>query len=130
MVSTVAGTSQSALASVCGSSNGVGTAASFCSIASNLAVDTALALYIADNSYNIIRKITSSGVVSTFAGSGASSSIDGIGTAATIWSPRGICLDSTGNLFVSETGSNYKIRKIIIATGILYIGSLIFCAIF
>ena len=76
------------------------------------------------------RTLYFSGVVSTFAGSGTFSSIDGIGTAATIWSPRGICLDSTGNLFVSETGSNYKIRKIIIATGILYIGSLIFCAIF
>ena len=61
-----------------------------------------------------------SGVVSTFVGSGASSSIDGIGTAATIWSPRGICLDSTGNLFVSETGSNYKIRAVAIATGIVF----------
>ena len=61
LVSTVAGTSPSARTYTCGSSNGVGTAASFCSSVTNLAVDSALDLYLADNSYNRIRKITSSG---------------------------------------------------------------------
>ena len=57
------------------------------------------------------------GVVSTIVGSGASSSLDGIGIAASMSNPRGICVDSTGNIFFSEGSPAHKIRRVVIATG-------------
>lgn len=68
-------------------------------------------VYVADSGNNRIRKITAAGVVSTFAGSGVLGSVDGIGTAATFASPSGIAIDSTGNLFVTNT-DDHNIRKI------------------
>lgn len=60
---------------------------------------------------NFIRKITPAAVVTTFAGSGAAGSANGTGTAATFRSPRGIVIDSSDNLYVTDY-LNYTIRKI------------------
>src|ERR1700761_4785551 len=70
-------------------------------------------LYIADALNNVIREITSAGVVTTFAGSstGASGFTDGTGTAALFNTPAGLAIDPSGNLFVSDK-SNNAIRKI------------------
>jgi sugar lactone lactonase YvrE len=68
-------------------------------------------LYVADVWSHKIRKITPAGVVSTFAGSGVKSSVDGIGTAATFNEPSGLAIDSAGNFYVGETVGQ-KIRKI------------------
>ncbi|HEY3334659.1 MAG TPA: hypothetical protein VGK16_05415 [Candidatus Limnocylindrales bacterium] len=68
-------------------------------------------LYVADAYNNKIRKISSDGVVSTFAGSGTGASIDGTGTDASFNVPVGLEFDAVGNLFVSD-GSGDKIRKI------------------
>lgn len=68
-------------------------------------------VYVADSTNNRIRKITAAGVVSTFAGSGALGSVDGIGTAAMFATPSGIAIDSTGNLFVANF-DDHNIRKI------------------
>lgn len=68
-------------------------------------------LYIADAGNNRIRKINSSGIVSTFAGSGVAGSVNGTGTAAQFNNPTGIVIDGSGNLYVTDSGSN-KIRKI------------------
>jgi hypothetical protein len=59
----------------------------------------------------IIRKITSAGVVTTFAGSGLNGSADGNGTAASFNQPSSLTIDSSGNLFVVDYGNN-NIRKI------------------
>ncbi|MEQ1732320.1 MAG: T9SS type A sorting domain-containing protein [Bacteroidia bacterium] len=69
-------------------------------------------IYVADESANKIKKITPAGVVTTFAGSGLPSSIDGTGTASSFSSPRGICSDVAGNIYVSEGYSSHRIRKI------------------
>jgi sugar lactone lactonase YvrE len=74
---------------------------------------------VADSENNTIRKITSTGVVSTFAGTaGTCGTADLTGTSASFCSPSGVAIDSAGNLFVADTG-NSTIRKIVISTGVV-----------
>ena len=62
---------------------------------------------------NLIRKITSAGVVTTFAGS-TGGTTDGTGTAAQFINPRGIIYDAfSGNLFVAEASN--RVRKVTLA---------------
>lgn len=103
VVSTFAGTGTG------GNSDGIGTVASFIN-PYGLTVDISGNVYVTDLGYNLIRKITATGVVSTLAGYGVGS-VDGIGTAASFSSPKGIAVDASGNLFVADTGNNI-IRKI------------------
>lgn len=93
-----------------GSANGTGIAASFNS-PMGIALDAAGNVYVADYNNHKIRKITSAGVVTTFAGSGSTGSIDGSGVAASFSYPRGVAIDGSGNIFVADQGNN-KIRKI------------------
>jgi hypothetical protein len=90
--------------------DGTGTGASF-NLPMDLTIDKNNNLYIADYSNHRIRKITSAGVVTTFAGSGTASNGDGIGTNAGLNNPIGIAIDQNGNLYVSNVG-NSTIRKI------------------
>ena len=75
-----------------------------------MAVDSSGILYVADDENHRIRKITSAGVVSTFAGS-RSGYHDATGTEAQFNFPSGVAVDSSGNLYVADTGNN-RIRKI------------------
>jgi len=93
-----------------GDDDGTGAAASFNGPA-GLAVDTGGNVYVADALNNKIRKITSGGVVTTFAGSGAQGAAEGTGTAASFFLPSGIALDAAGNSYVADVG-NSKIRKV------------------
>ena len=103
-VSTFAGTGTA------GAVDGIGSAASF-NAPSGIAIDATGNLYVADRANNKIRKITSAGVVSTFAGSGTAGAADGTGTAASFNSPQGVAVDASGNVYVADDG-NHKIRKI------------------
>jgi sugar lactone lactonase YvrE len=94
-----------------GSADGTGSAARFTS-PSEVAVDSANNLYVADTGNHTIRKITPAGLVSTFAGSpGMPGSADGTGAAARFNSPIGLSLDGAGNLYVGDA-DNDTIRKI------------------
>lgn len=93
-----------------GSVDGLGTAAKF-GRPEGIAIDAIGNVYVADFNNNKIRKITSVGEVTTFAGSGVPGSADGTGTAAKFNRPRDITIDSFGNLFVTDSG-NHNIRKI------------------
>lgn len=89
-----------------GSADGTGSAARFSS-PSGVAVDNSGSVYVADFDNSTIRKITSSGVVTTLAGSaGQSGSIDGTGGAARFGFPNGVAVDGAGNLFVADSGNS------------------------
>ncbi|MDP6770717.1 MAG: Ig-like domain-containing protein, partial [Anaerolineales bacterium] len=93
-----------------GSTDGTGTAASF-SYPQGVAVDFNSNVYVADQSNNLIRKITPAGVVTTLAGSGSEGSTNGTGTAASFDNPVGVAVDGSGNVYVADL-SNNLIRKI------------------
>ena len=78
-----------------------------------VAVDSSGNVYVADMWNNRIRKITSAGVVTTLAGSDARTAghKNGAGTAARFNSPRGVAVDSSGNVYVADAYNN-RIRKI------------------
>ncbi|GAA3973378.1 NHL repeat-containing protein [Mucilaginibacter dorajii] len=69
-------------------------------------------LYVADRGNNLIRKVTTAGVVTTFAGNRAAAQVDNLtGTSASFNKPSGIAVDASGNLYVADS-FNYSIRKI------------------
>jgi len=69
-------------------------------------------LYVADSGNHRIRKITSNGAVSVFAGSDHVGSVDGDGTKAYFYRPYAIAIDQRcGDLFVSDFEAQ-KIRRI------------------
>jgi sugar lactone lactonase YvrE len=106
VVTTLAG-----LPGVPGSSDGVGTTARFYS-PNAVAVDGTGNVFVADVGNFTIRKITSAGVVTTFAGAaGQSGNVDGTGASARFGftsGKTGLVVDSVGNLYVADG----NIRKI------------------
>lgn len=102
----------------CGSNDGGGTMSWAASIRGpwGLCTDpTGTIMYLADSFNHRIRKIDlTSGLVTTIAGS-TEGYTDGVGTAAKFALPRDVCMDSNGNLFVTDN-SNHKIRKIDLST--------------
>ena len=108
-VTTLAGSSA-------GFANGTGVAAQFNS-PSSVAVDDSGNVYVADSSNNRIRKITSTGVVTTLAGSGTAGASDGTGTGAQFSWPFGVAVDKFGVVYVSDQ-NNHRIRTIS-ATGVV-----------
>ena len=68
-------------------------------------------IYIADSQNHCIRKISASGYVSTFAGSGIAGFANGDATAAQFNTPYALAVDASENLYVTESTS-HAIRKI------------------
>ncbi|MDB5097428.1 MAG: hypothetical protein JWM80_1849, partial [Cyanobacteria bacterium RYN_339] len=104
VVTTVAGNGAA------GSQDGAGKGASFRS-PKGIAADPKGTMFVADYGNNLIRKVTSDGVVSVFAGSGTAGHVNGLGKAAQFNKPVGITVDATGVVYVSEEGSQ-ELRKI------------------
>jgi len=75
-------------------------------------------IFLADPGNRRIRQITPLGVVTTLAGSGSSTSVDGTGTSASIGHPVDIVCDSLGNIYVTDSNQQ-RIRKIVISTRIV-----------
>jgi sugar lactone lactonase YvrE len=78
-----------------------------------VALDADGNLYIADTGNSRIRKVDTSGIISTVAGkSGSGYSGDGgAATNATLKSPWGVALDAFGDLYIADLGNN-RIRKV------------------
>jgi NHL repeat len=66
---------------------------------------------VSDTGNNRIRRIDSSGVVTTFAGNGTAAFVDGACASASFNGPRAIAADAAGNVYVSDNG-NSVIRRI------------------
>jgi len=107
MVSTLAGSARQG-----GTNDGMGTNASFSSPA-GIAVDSADNLYVADGSSTIRRlaQVGGNWFVSTIGGlADTTGSSDGAGSSALFYSPAGIAVDASDNLYVGDT-FNCMIRK-------------------
>jgi serine/threonine-protein kinase len=111
-VFTLAGGSTSGVLS--GGINGVGSAALF-SGPRGIAVDALGSVYVADTNNHKIRLIYPNRTVITLAGGSSSGvlfgSINGVGSAALFKSPRGVAVDASGAVYVTDT-DNHKVRLI------------------
>ena len=106
VVSTLAGSNSS-----CGSANGTGSAATF-NWPWGLAVEpSGNNIYVADTDNGLIRRVTSAGVVSTFAGIAGSNFADGPVSTARFSFPGGVAAGSDGTVYIADSGNN-RIRKI------------------
>src|SRR5664280_2591649 len=106
VVSTIAGA-----AGITGSVDGAGSAARFFRPA-GLAIDSADNLYVSDTGNDTIRQVSSTGVVTTWAGlAGTSGFADGTGSAARFRFPLAITIVQNGNAYVADAGNN-TVRKI------------------
>ena len=108
-VSAVGEVSYFAGSAAAGYVNDTGTKAKFWS-ARGMDMDSKGNIYVAEMSNHLIRKITPSGVVSTFAGNYAGYA-DGNSTDASFYNPYGLALDAADNIYVADQGNN-MIRKI------------------
>ena len=104
------GTVSTYAGSTAGFTNGTGAAAQFY-YPSSITRDAGGNLYVSDTYNHSIRKVASGGVVTTLVGNGTAGSADGTGATARFQYPRGVSLDSLGNVYVADT-NNQAIRKI------------------
>ena len=116
MVFRVRGTALTALAGngIAGFSGDTGAATSASlALPYGLAIDSAGNLYIADALNHRIRKVDTTGVITTVAGNGtaASTGDGGSATNASLNFPTGVAVDSTGNIYIADQGNN-RIRKV------------------
>ena len=94
-----------------GSADGNGTAATFYG-PRGIAIDKSGTLYVADTFNHTIRKISSGGIVTTWAGAvGQAGYKDATGTSALFNYPAGLAIDANGTVYVADS-SNNVIRKI------------------
>ena len=78
-------------------------------------------MYIADHTNSRIRKVTvSTGIITTFAGTGTGSysGDNGPATSAALKYPWGVVLDTTDNVYIADQ-YNLRIRKVTASTGII-----------
>ena len=80
---------------------------------SDVALDTAGNLFIAEFYSNRVRKVTRDGLITTVAGDGnrGYSGDGGPATFAKLASPSGVAVDSSGNLFIVDS-ENHRVRKV------------------
>ena len=104
-------------------SRGDGGQASIAQLASpsGVVLDFAGNLYIADSNNQRVRKVSTSGIITSVAGNGARGySGDGPAATAPLNKPFGMAVDLGGNLYLADA-FNYRIRKITTGGGIVSI---------
>ena len=77
-----------------------------------VAVDASNNLYVADLFNNVVEKITPSGTLSIFAGTGTSGvPTAGKATSSQLSYPQGVAVDSVGNVYIADA-ANHVIEKV------------------
>ena len=78
-----------------------------------IALDSSGNLFIADSYNNRVRKVDTSGIINTVAGTGIPGFFgdDGAGVNGVLFYPSGIAFDKRGNLFIADQMSN-RIREV------------------
>jgi hypothetical protein len=95
-----------------GTNDGTGTNALF-NQPSNVTLDSAGNIYVADTFNHTIRKITPAGVVSTLAGVGGTYGFkNGTGSGALFNQPNGVAMDISNSFLYVADGENNCIRKV------------------
>jgi trimeric autotransporter adhesin len=91
------------------------------SVPQGIAIDAFGNLFIADLGNSVVRKVDTSGTITTYAGipdqSGYSGD-NGAATAALLSFPEAVAVDSSGNLFIADTDNN-RIRRVDVNTQII-----------
>jgi uncharacterized protein YjdB len=108
IITTIAGTGTSGFGA-----DGIAATASAITNVAGMAMDASGNLYFTDIANNRIRKINTSGIVTTIAGTGvgAFSGDGGPATAAQVNHPFGLAFDAAGNLLFTDS-QNQRVRKI------------------
>ncbi len=101
--------------------NGPATSAEI-SFVTDLAVDNAGNVYLADYYNYEVRKIDTKGMMTNFAGGVTYGSIaDGVPATTAVMDPDGVAFDPSGNLYISDAnGYNTVIRRVDLSTGLIY----------
>ncbi|MBX3164698.1 MAG: T9SS type A sorting domain-containing protein [Bacteroidetes bacterium] len=101
-----------------GGDGGLATAAVI-NIPTGIACDVAGNIYFADCANNRVRKISTSGTITTVAGTGTNGygGDSGLATAAQLAFPNRVAVDAAGNLYICEGAT--RIRKVDAITGII-----------
>jgi uncharacterized protein (TIGR03437 family) len=83
-------------------------------------VDSSGNLFIADRGNNRIRKVSTSGTITTVAGNGSEGATgdNGPATAAELYGPTSVAVDASGDIFIAVTQSN-RIREVSAGSGIV-----------
>jgi len=115
VISTVAGTGTSGY-----SGDGGPAGSALLSFPEDVAVDALGNIYIADGNNNRIRKVDTSGNISTVVGTGAagSSGDGGPALAATLRFPYSVAFDASGNMYIADR-NNQLVRKVDATTHII-----------
>ena len=77
-----------------------------------VAIDSSGNVYIADTANQRVRKVAN-GVITTVAGNGTHgfAGDGGSATSAQLWNPSAVAVDTSGNLYIADTGNN-RIREV------------------
>jgi len=118
VITTVAGNGQPCNPTASCGDGGPATQANF-AFPTTVAVDNNGNFYIADAGANRIRKVNSSGIITTIAGDGTACTNPligncgdaGLATSAQLNGPFGVAVDTNGNVYIADTMDN-RVRKV------------------
>ncbi len=90
-------------------------------LVTGLAVDSAGNLYLADFSEAVVRKIDTTGIITSFAGVGYGLGTigDGMPAASTLLIPYGVAFDGSGNIFLTDDYLS-QVDRVDLSTGLIY----------